>query len=64
MDEEFLKKFVGKEISIYTVGDSEMWPELTVVDVHDGILQGKIRGELDTFIECDMIVGITGGRSK
>ena len=61
MDEEFLKKFVGKKISIYTVGDSEGWPELTVAEVRDGILQGHIRGELDTFIECDMIVGITKG---
>ena len=59
MDEEFLKKFVGKRICVYTVGDSDGWRNVLVGGISGGILSGMIGETLNIFIECDMIVAVS-----
>lgn len=57
MDEKFLKRFVGKHISAYMVGDGDGF-DLEVTDVSGGILRGMLFGQKPTFLECELIMGV------
>lgn len=57
MDEEFLKKFIGKHVSAYMVGDGDGF-DLMVTGVSGGILSGSLFNQMPTFLECAMIMGV------
>lgn len=57
MDDEFLKKFIGKHVSAYMVGYGDGF-DLVVTDVSGGILRGLLFGQKPTFLECELIMGI------
>ena len=58
MEEEFLKKFVGKTVSIYTVGDEDGWSDVCVGAVENGILRGSQWDKNTVYIDIDGIMAI------
>lgn len=53
MDEEFVKKFIGKECYIWLAGIADEWnDEIMAVD------NGIVKTSGGTHIDCEMIVAI------
>ena len=58
MDEEFLKKFVGKEVQFVLAGCGESWKGQTLISIIDGIAEFSA-GTYTNYIESYMIVVIS-----
>ena len=58
MEEEFLRGFVGKTVSIYLVGDEVGWGDVCIAAIGKGILQGN-QAKQTIYLDCEMIVGLS-----